>query len=196
MAEPDDDSPAGYDLLLPPGWWLVPADPVGSRESIRKLLDARLAELPRDAAFPLRAEIETRLRDLVAQAQQIGAIDVLLTVDPMQGLPITASCLVTLVPGNGPVSLDAIRDRMAEGADEQDTVEIAGGPALRFRRRRVPPPDRSDDVPATVVEHVLPVPGSSDHVALVWSTPVEQIADELAVLFDAIAGTFRWRWTS
>lgn len=194
MAAEDEDRPVGYDLLLPPGWWLIPTDPVGARESIRRLLDTRLADLPRDTAFQLRTELEARLRELVGQAQQVGAIDVLMTVDPMQGLPVMASCLVTVVPGDRPVPLDEIRERMAEGADEHGTVEIAGAPALRVRRRRVPPPDRTDDLPATVVEHVVPVPGSADHMALIWSTPIEQLGDEFASLFDAVAGTLRWKW--
>lgn len=188
------DAPAGYDVLLPPGWWSVPADPVGARGSIRKLLDARLAEFPRDTVQPVRMEVERMLHELVGNAQELGAMDVLITVDPLRGLPVTASCLVMLVPGTQPVSLDEIRAEMAEDADEHAIVELAAGPALRVRRRREPLPERTDDMPATVVEHVLPVPGTSDHMALVWSTPVDQLADEFVMLFDAVAGTLRWRW--
>lgn len=188
-------SVAGYDFVLPPGWWAIPTDPAGARASIRELADAKLAGLPRDTAPKLRAELEGRLHRVVANALDVGAVDVFLTVDMLEGFPATASCLVVVIPGERAVPLDEIRARMADGADEDDVVELAGAPALRFRRRRTPPPDDPEELPTVVVEHVLPVPGTHSHVAFVWSAQAEPIADAFVLLFDAIASTVTWRWT-
>lgn len=184
------DAPAGYELLLPPGWWRIPAEPVAARRSIRTLLDRRLAHLPRDEVAAQRAELEARLRDLVSNAQEIGAVDVLVPVDPVGGLPVAASCVVTIVPGSASVA--ALAARMGEGAEEHEVVEIAGRPAVRVRRLR-PVPDE-EDLKATVIEHVVPVPGGAETLVLSWSTPMAPFAEALTELFDAVAASLRWRW--
>lgn len=191
-AAPADDAPTDYGLLLPPGWWRIPAEPVAARRSIRTLLDRRTADLPRDAVAQARHEVETRLRELIAGAQDIGALEVLVPVDPVVGMPVAASCVVTLIPATGAATVDDIAARMGEGADEVDVVEIGGGPAVRIRRRREA--DGPDDLAAVVVQHVIPVPGSDDTLVFAWSTPMEPFANELAALFDAVAGSLKWRW--
>ncbi len=189
------DAPTGYDLLLPPGWWRIPAEPVAARRSIRTLVAKRAEGLPRDAVAAAKREIQGRLRELVGRAQEAGALDVLVTVDPVAGLPIAASCLVTLIPGTGAASLDDVAERFAVGAESCEFTEVAGRRAVRARRRREAPAD-SDEAgfTATVVEHVVPVPGGEDTLLFTWSTPIEELADQLALLFDAVTYSLQWRW--
>lgn len=192
MTEVPADPPSGYDLLLPPGWWRIPADPVAARSSIRTLLDRKTAGLPRDSVAQARAELDQRLRGLVEQAHEAGAVDVMVTVDPVRGIPVAASCVVTVIPGTGGAALEDVAARLGAGADEHGVVEVAGTAAVRVRRRR-PVPD-AEDVLATTVEYAVPVPGGADTLLLTWSTPMEPVADQLAALFDAITASLRWRW--
>jgi hypothetical protein len=89
---------AGYTLVLPPGWCRIPVRQ-GSGKAIRGVLDAVLAGLPasvpRDKVPVFRAELEGRLKKMVADARAKGGVDLYLPVVPVHGVPVGASFIVS-----------------------------------------------------------------------------------------------------
>ena len=190
--------PAGWSLTLPPGWWHIPLDERRG-QSVKALLDRRLASLPRDRVATLRRELEGELTRLAERAAQNDAVDMYLSVDLMRGLPVAATCLVTVVPTGVGTALPAAELAAMMGDrsnDEVGVVEVAGAPAARVRRRE--PVDEADgyssgDLPVTRLQVYVPVPNRAETLLLSFSTPIDPIADAMVALFDAIAGSLRWR---
>lgn len=190
--------PAGWSLMLPPGWWHVPLDE-RRRQSVTALLDNRLASLPRDRVATLRRELEGELTRMAERAAHNGATDLYLSVDLMRGLPVAASCLVTVVPTGVGTELPAAELAAMMGDqpdDEVGVLEVAGAPAARVRRRE--PVDEADgfstgELPVTRLQVYVPVPNKAEMLLLSFSTPIDPIADEMVMLFDAIAGSLRWK---
>jgi hypothetical protein len=192
--------PVGWSLLLPPGWWHIPLDERRG-QSVAALLDRQLASLPRDRVATLRRELEGELTRLVERAVANGAVEMYLNVDLMRGLPVAASCLVTVVPTGAVTALPAaeLAGMMAERpGDEVGVLEVAGAPAARVRRRE-PVTDAdglsTGELAVTRLQVYVPVPNTAEMLLLSFSTPMDPIADAMVTLFDAIAGSLRWRQT-
>ncbi|MGH3865455.1 MAG: hypothetical protein ACRDQ4_04810 [Pseudonocardiaceae bacterium] len=192
--------PVGWSLLLPPGWWHIPLDERRG-QSITALLDRRLASLPRDRVATLRRELDGELTRLVERAVVNGAVEMYLNVDLMRGLPVAASCLVTVVPAGMVTTLPTaeLAALMREQpGDEVGVLEVAGAPAARVRRRE--PVTHADglstgELAVTRLQVYVPVPDTTEMLLLSFSTPMDPIADAMVGLFDAIAGSLRWRHT-
>jgi hypothetical protein len=188
----------GWSLLLPPGWWHIPLDERRG-QSVTALLDRQLASLPRDRVATLRREVEGELTQLVERAIANGAVEIYLNVDLIRGLPVAASCLVTVVPTGAATALPAaelaalMRERPG---DEVGVLEVAGAPAARVRRRE-PVTDAdglsSGELAITRLQVYVPVPHTTEMLLLSFSTPMDPIADAMVALFDAIAGSLHWR---
>ena len=130
--------PVGWSLLLPPGWWHVPLDE-RRHQSITALLDRQLASLPRDRVATLRRELDGELTRQVERAVANGAVEMYLNVDLMRGLPVAASCLVTVVPVGFGTALPATELAALMGdepGDEVGVLEVTGAPAARVDRTR------------------------------------------------------------
>ncbi|MGH3773333.1 MAG: hypothetical protein ACRDRW_18380 [Pseudonocardiaceae bacterium] len=190
--------PVGWSLLLPPGWWHIPLYERRG-QSITALLDHRLASLPRDRVAALRRELDGELTRQVERAVVSGAVEMYLSVDLMRGLPVAASCLVTVVPAGAATALPAAELAALLGerpGDEVGVLEVAGAPAARVRRRE--PVTEADglstgELAVTRLQVYVPVPNTAEMVLLSFSTPMDPIADAMVALFDAIAGSLRWR---
>ncbi|MDO0926328.1 hypothetical protein QQY24_13170 [Streptomyces sp. TG1A-8] len=66
----------------------------------------------------------------------------------------------------------------------------------RFTLDRPTAPGVAEDdyaLPSVTVDYQLPVPRSDMHLLLTFSSPLVQIADAMAELFDAIAGSLVWK---
>lgn len=190
--------PVGWSLLLPPGWWHVPLDE-RRHQSITALLDRQLASLPRDRVATLRRELEGELTRHIERAVESGAVEMYLNVDLVRGLPVAASCLVTVVPvGFGPaLAATELAALMGDQAgDEVGVLEVAGVPAARVRRRE-PVIDAdglsTGELAVTRLQVYVPVPNTTEMLLLSFSTPIDPIADAMVALFDAIAGSLRWK---
>jgi len=192
--------PVGWSLLLPPGWWHIPLDE-RRHQSIAALLDRRLASLPRDRVATLRRELEGELTRLVERAVANDAVEMYLNVDLLHGVPVAASCLVTVVPvGFGP-ALPATEVAALMGdqpGDEVGVLEVAGAPAARVRRRE-PITDTdglsTGQLAVTRLQVYVPVPNTTEMLLLSFSTPMDPVADAMVTLFDAVAGSLRWKHT-
>ena len=94
---------------------------------------------------------------------------------------------------SGPGSVEELLEGAAAATEldvrprQAAAVELPAGPAVRVRCLRRSGPD--DDLLVDVVEHWVPVPGQQDLLLLRGSTPCLDLGDELAAVFDRIAGT-------
>lgn len=198
------DTPAGYELILPPRWIQVPLDPTGRRGAVRMLVARTIEGAARSAAADqvtlAKLAYERDLNVLATQAADGGAVDLYVFEDVQHGCPVSAVLLVTLIPRAGAgADADALLDRLlrAPGVTESGVIEVAGRGAVRVRRTertQLGEGAAALKVAATVVEYVVAVPGGSDDLLLTLSTPVPEVAEEFVLLFDAIVGTLRWRW--
>lgn len=192
--------PVGWSLLLPPGWWHIALDEHRG-QSVKALLDRQLASLPRDRVATLRRDLDGELTRLVERAVANGAVEMYLNVDLMRGLPVAASCLVTVVPLGFGTALPAteLADLLGDQpGDEVGVLEVAGASAARVRRREeVTDEDgmTTGDLAVTRLQVYVPVPNTTEMLLLSFSTPMDPIADAMVGLFDAIAGSLRWRQT-
>lgn len=192
--------PGGWSLLLPPGWWHIPLDEHRG-QSVKALLDRQLASLPRDRVATLRRELDGVLTRLVERAVANDAVEMYLNVDLMRGLPVAASCLVTVVPVGLGTALPAAEVAALMGdrhGDEVGVLEVAGALAARVRRRE-PVTDTdglsTGKLAVTRLQVYVPVPNTTEILLLSFSTPMDPIADAMVTLFDAIAGSLRWKQT-
>lgn len=192
-------APTGWSLILPPGWWHVPLDERRG-QSVKALLDHQLAPLPRDRVATLRREVEAELTRMAERAVENGAVDMYLNIDLVRGLPVAATCLVTVVSTGVGTALPPAELAATMGqrpGDEVGVLEVAGAPAARVRRRE--PVDEAGlstgELAVTRLQVYVPVPNKAEMLLLSFSTPVDPIADAMVALFDAIAGSLRWRHT-
>lgn len=187
------DTPA-YRLILPPGWVRLPTVAAESRRDIRKLVDARFATLPRDTFAALRREVETTLVQTVRNAAANGANDLLLLVNDVAGIPVSASCVIYRAsPPGADVALSA-RQLAANLGDRADVtvVPLAGGQAVRQRRLTTPRIQDGHADSSTVLTYFVPIPDTFDYLVLAFSTSTLPLADALCGLFDAMAATIQF----
>ena len=183
-----------WTLLLPPNWITLPSDAIGGRAAVRTLLDRQLAHLPRDRVARLRRQLEAELRGLLGQARDAGAGAVHAHVALMRGLPVSATCTVSLLEGgvDDPRLLAALAATLADGEAvvDVDVRALAGLPAIRRRRRRSMPVEGTGrSATATGLDWAVPLPDGEGALLLSFGTVTDPVADELVHLFDAIAGS-------
>lgn len=108
---------ATYRLVVPEAWTRLPVEPAAMREAARAYLLRRFAHLPRDHTARWRRELE---EELVAVTRRPGAeyarMLLVLAADA-ERRPISASCLVSVLP-------HALPD---EGALQELAAGSAGG---------------------------------------------------------------------
>jgi hypothetical protein len=181
-----------WTLLLPPNWVTLPTEVAPGRAAIRRLLDRQMAHLPRDEVVQVRRRLEVELRGLLGQARDAGAGTLHVHCALMRGLPVTASCSVALLHGgvDDPRLVDRLLSTLGTdgGVAEVDVHPLAGLPAIRRRRRRtVPVEGTSETASSTGLDWVVPLPDGEGALLLSFSTVTEPVAEELVLLFDAIA---------
>ena len=99
-----------WSLLLPPNWVTLPVEAEAGRTAVRRLLDRQMAHLPRDRVAPARRRMEGELRSLLTEARQAGATTLHAHVGLVRGVPVSATCAVSLVRG---VAVEASEDLVA-----------------------------------------------------------------------------------
>jgi hypothetical protein len=207
-------APADYRLLLPEGWFRILLDPDQRNRSVDALVERQFHGI--DNAPHLKEELRADLRRRAAKAHRSGGIELYLSLQEVGPFTIPASLLVSLAPLRHaePLPAEDLARAFAQDAEEENggetpeiTVEeLAAGTAVRVRRRSRQPgengpdrgPDRGPDGgpdgehASVSVEYHVPVPGTTAFLLLTFSTPLEPIADAMAGLFDAIAGSLTW----
>ncbi|MFA3873606.1 hypothetical protein ABS735_07940 [Streptomyces sp. MMCC 100] len=201
--------PADYRLLLPEGWFRILLDPDQRDGSVDALVERQFRGV--DNAPHLKEELRGDLRRRAAKAYRSGGIELYLSLQEAGPFTIPASLLVTLAPLRHaeplpPEDLARVLAEDAEAAEDGNAgapvseiavEELAAGTAVRVRRLTRQPGENGPDAPQAAhasvsVEYHLPVPGTTAYLLLTFSTPLEPIADAMAGLFDAIAGSLTW----
>ena len=196
-------APAGvvrdFTVLLPPGWARLPLD---SRAPLRvkNLVADRVSGAPPEQRAQLRAVLTRELTSVLDSAARRGGLDVLLSVDPVAGRAVPASCLVTHQEGPADEVLQAVAGARAGrpgSVRELGTVQVAGTPAVRRLTTRTEDVPADDGAPGAVLtvtqlDYFVPLPGGGGLLVLTFSTPIEQLGPPLVTLFDVMASSFRW----
>jgi hypothetical protein len=205
------DAPAGYDLLLPPGWSRVPLNRPGARRFVRRMVEVRAGDQPRDTVTPVRVALERELLSVVDRAVDAGAVDLFMVAEQRHGKPVAATLTVTYVPipgcaGASDLDLTELAVRLRDPGTETGVTTLACGPAVRTVRVLAGPsvPDAlpadspgagQESLDVVVVDYVVPVPYSAGtQMLLTFSSPNLVVQDAMVGLFDAIASTLRWTW--
>lgn len=149
---PTDTVP--YRLVVPAAWTRLPMDPVGMRDAARAMLLRRFGSLPRDETAKLRREVE---QDLVALTRRAGseyARMLLVLALEVSRRPITASCLVSLLPQAVPDegALQALSVELSDGAVTSVVEELGGNRGVVVVRDEVQPlPQAPEGVDVTAL---------------------------------------------
>jgi hypothetical protein len=107
-----------YRLVVPAAWTRLPMDPVGMRDAARAMLLRRFGALPRDETATLRREVEQELVALTRRAGSEYTRMLLVLALEVSRRPITASCLVSLLPRAVPdeTALQALAVELSDGS--------------------------------------------------------------------------------
>ena len=193
--------PAGlaYRLLLPEQWVKLPADPTAMRAAARRHLEHRFADLPRDRTAQLRRSLEDDLVRLADAAGSAYAVDILLLSLDVAERPVSASCLVSLVPIPlaDAAALGTLAAELGDGALTSEVVDLGPHRVVRVTRDEQPaaegPAVVADwDGRSRLVDVYVPVPDSEATLLLSFATPVVPLFDVLTELFDAMVSTLQW----
>lgn len=187
-------APGSYRLVLPAGWFTISTDAARRDKDISRLMDRQFTGTARDELIRLRIEVDRRLRRDVARAAERGATQIHALVDPLLGLPISATLVVAQLFAGPEGSIGAQLKSLlgeAKGVVENDPVTIGGVPALRRVRRAEAPMTEDEGAPVVWHTHVDYVVQADPDRLLVLSfvTSTDEVAPAMVVVFDAIAAT-------
>ncbi len=187
--------PVDFRLTLPAGWVRLPLDDRAAGV-VALVAKRRSGALPVEQQEGARQALAQLLLASVEQGRRAGGLDLLLSVDPVEGVTVPAVCLVSYVePGPddaGSLPVEQLLEQLGGPGAQTSVVELASGPAVRRATTRVEPSDDGQVLEVAEVAYWLRVPGRPGLLALTFSTGVPELAPALTVLFDAVAETFWW----
>lgn len=187
-------APARVSLLAPDDWFRLPlVEDDALQRAVRTVVDRQFAGI--DNQPLLRREAIDALLARGRAARANGGIDMYLSFAPTGGMPLALSLVVSLLPVPPHVgSLRALAEELGTPGSSAVVVELPFGPAVR--RQRVDAVDASEigapgEQEAVLVDYTLLGPDGT-MLLLSFSSPLVAVADALAELFEAVAGTVRW----
>lgn len=196
---------SSYRLALPPPWRRIPLD--GSAEStIQQIVDDVAArhtprEVPPDQVGPRKRELVRDLMAQVAQARDLGGLDLYLPLDQVHGYSVQASFVVNRVIPDATMTADEVPQVMTSLLRDPGTGPVTLDDTVWVRRQRSVPRDGDDSVDSVRVDYMTAVPGQARAWVLVSFSKAgpailgpEGEADMLVELFDAIMTTWRWQY--
>src|SRR5699024_1408634 len=86
-----------FTLVLPPGWSRIPLGS-GSRAAVRAVVDRAVAGLDDRRAVDVRRRLQQLLSEQVQAAQAQSGIELYLPTEPVHGISVPASVVVSLPP--------------------------------------------------------------------------------------------------
>ncbi len=190
-------TPSRLTIVTPEDWYRLPL----LEEPALKRAAAEYAGRQfrgKDDRPTLRRELTDALLAEAQRAREGGAVDMYLSGLPVGGVPVAISLVVTLVPfpSSGAASLDEWAPEFDDDGVQATVVELPAGRAVR--RQRVDPVDLgtlaepgTPPLDTLLVDYLLPGPGETA-LLLTFSSPLVAVAEALAELFEAVAGTVRW----
>lgn len=191
--EPGSDAgpPSDFRLLLPPGWVRIPLTE-DSTARIVALATERARLAPVSMQESLRTTLVSTLARATSEARQAGGIDLLLSVDAVEGVPTPASCLVSYVSPDGMMPDSASLMEQLAGPDVTvSTVDLPLGTGVRRQYLRWTE-ESGVAVTITGLDFWVPMPVRGGYLVFAFSTPSLELAPALLDLFDAMAASLRW----
>ncbi|MFJ2832677.1 hypothetical protein ACIPC1_34865 [Streptomyces sp. NPDC087263] len=181
-----------FGLITPEDWYRIPLQPPEHREaSVNALIKRQFAGV--DDQPVLRRKAEEQLLGAAEKGADGGGVVLYLSFLEAAGIPLSASLLISRLHQRFD-SLDAVAALAGKGEVAPVRLPAAGRAARRRRSERTREARRmGTEFEDTIVEYFVPVPDRDEVLMLTFSTPLEPIADAMAELFDAVAGTLRWR---
>lgn len=188
---PGLDPPSDFRVLMPPGWVRIPISGDSTARVVALATErARLA--PPEMRESMRTALVSSLSRAVSEARQAGGIDLLLSVDAVEGIPTPASCLVSYVPADGMMPDSAsLLEQLSGPATTVTVVELDLGTAVRRQSLRWTE-EAGVAVTVTELDIWVPMPVRGGYLVFAFSTPSLELAPALVGLFDAMAGSLRW----
>ncbi|MGW7378640.1 hypothetical protein [Streptomyces sp. NPDC054794] len=182
--------PSDYGLIVPEGWFRIPLDPGEWKRPIRALVE-RTFDGQDDAAI-IRRELARSLRAHAEEGYENGGLELYISTMSIGPLPLSTSLLVTVVPTGQDLGL------AVKGGRQREVDEILlphAGSAVRRRSRSVPDADDTsgNELPITVVDYVVRIPGTQAFLLLTFSTSLDPFVDAMVELFEAVAKSLHWR---
>jgi hypothetical protein len=181
-----------FGLITPEDWYRIPLQPLERREaSVSALMKRQFAGV--DDQPVLRRQSEEQLLGAAEAGADRGGVVLYLSFLEAAGIPLSASLLISQLHQRFD-SLDAVAALAGKGEVTPVRLPAAGRAARRRRSERTRESRRlGTEFEDTIVEYFVPVPDRDEVLMLTFSTPLEPIADAMVELFDAVAGTLRWR---
>ncbi|MCA0144611.1 hypothetical protein [Blastococcus sp. LR1] len=181
-------------LVVPEDWWRLP---LTDDAALRRAVDTAVARQFRgvDNQPVLRRESAEALLERARRARAGGGVDMYLSLDPVAGVPIGVSLVVSLIPQPPDLpTLEAVARDMTDDEARPVLVDLGGSRAVR--RQRVQALGHSElGVPAgqelLLVDYTFEGPRGT-LLLLSFSSPLVVVADALAELFESVAHTVRW----
>jgi hypothetical protein len=197
-------------MLLPDGWWRLPANPIAMRPVVRRLLLQLWADQPRDATAQRRRELEDQLVRLGSSAADQGGLELLVCLQSAGDVPLPASAVVslqaTLLEGEeGLQQLAAVSEAGALSSEVLDLGRNRGVLVVRDAPLEEPvslPQEATPEQRQVLTEGLrtvrqvdvhLPVPGEPAMLLLSFSTPMAPLFDVFTELFVSLASTVEWQ---
>ncbi|MGY4982896.1 hypothetical protein ACWCYL_38110 [Streptomyces sp. 900105755] len=181
--------PTDYGLVVPDGWFRIPLEPDGWKGPVKALAE-RVFDGQDDAVL-LKREFSRALLARAEEGYENGGVELYISTTSIGPVPLSSSLLVTVVPPDQGFRLDA------QGRSQQITaVELPfAGPATMRRTRTIPEAGdpSGSQLPVTVVDYAVGVPGTEAVLLLTFSTPLDMFADAMVELFEAVAKSLHWK---
>ncbi|CAL9494951.1 hypothetical protein [Streptomyces sp. enrichment culture] len=190
--------PTDYNVVVPDGWFQLALEPEDRDRAIVAL--AELTFRGQDNAPHLKKQFMQDLQRKTKDAYRVGGTELYLSTMTIGPVPLASSLLISVPgPGEWPETSDvaALAEHLADrrGDEEISVVELSvAGSAVRHRRREAPDASRQlgNTLPTTTLTYYVPIPATTRWLLLNFSTPVDQLADQMVALFDTVAGTLHW----
>jgi hypothetical protein len=200
-ADQFSSAPTDYNVVVPDGWFQLSLDPEQRDRGIIAL--AELTFRGQDNAPLLKKQFMEDLQRKAKDAYQVGGTELYLSTMAVGPVPLASSLLISVPgPDEWPETSDAealaehLADRSRGNNGEIGVVDLAvAGKAVRQRRREVADPARQlgNTLPTTTLTYYVPIPTTTRWLLLNFSTPIDQLADQMVELFDTVAGTLHWK---
>ncbi|KKD04885.1 hypothetical protein [Streptomyces sp. WM6386] len=200
-ADQFSSAPTDYNVVVPDGWFQLSLDPEERDRGIIAL--AELTFRGQDNAPLLKKQFMQDLQRKAKDAYQVGGTELYLSTMAVGPVPLASSLLISVPgPDEWPETSDAealaehLADRSRGDNGEIGVVDLAvAGKAVRQRRREVADPARQlgNTLPTTTLTYYVPIPTTTRWLLLNFSTPIDQLADQMVELFDTVAGTLHWK---
>jgi hypothetical protein len=184
----------GWKIVVPAGWATLSTDPNHRNAQIKRLLDRQFAGSARDELIQVRVEADRRLKQDLSRAAENGVTQMHALVDPLAGLPVSATLLVAqLYVGSDREVAGSVKQLLGEATGVVEVTETTIGdvPAVRRRRRALEPLGDEPDSPElwhTHVDYMVQI-SLDDLLVLSFVTSTDALADELVFVFDSVAET-------